>query len=143
MLLCMRDAVRKKRPEKWRTNSWFLLHDNAPAHRSVFVNDFLANNNVTVLEHPPHSPALVPTDVYLFPQMKSALKGWVFGDTTDIIKNATVELKRLSKLLPGKVSNTFTVAGRSVQFQKGGLFRRICILNNCIFCIVLYFSELN
>ena len=109
----------------------------------VLVKDFLANNNVTVLEHPPHSPALVPTDVYLFPQMKSALKGWVFGDTTDIIKNATVELKRLSKLLPGKVSNTFTVAGRSVQFQKGGLFRRICILNNCIFCIVLYFSELN
>jgi len=29
----LRDAVRRKRPEKRRTNSWFLLHDNAPSHR--------------------------------------------------------------------------------------------------------------
>ena len=29
------DAVRRKRPEEWKTNSWFFLHDNAPAHRSV------------------------------------------------------------------------------------------------------------
>jgi hypothetical protein len=35
----LRDAVRKKSPEKWRTNSWFLLHGNAPAHRSVLVKD--------------------------------------------------------------------------------------------------------
>jgi len=31
------DKVRRKHPENWRTNSWFLLHDNAPAHRSVLV----------------------------------------------------------------------------------------------------------
>jgi hypothetical protein len=34
------DAVRRKRPEKLRSNSLFLLHDNAPAHRSVLVKDF-------------------------------------------------------------------------------------------------------
>jgi transposase len=102
ILRCLRVAFRKKRHEKWRTTSWFFLHDNAPAHRSVFVSDFIANNNVTILEHPPNSPDLVPADVYLFPQMKSVLKGRVFGDTTDIIKNATIELKRLSKLLPEK-----------------------------------------
>ena len=50
------DAVRKKRPEKWRTNSWFLLHDNAPAHRSVLVKHFLGNNNATSLDHPLYSP---------------------------------------------------------------------------------------
>ena len=47
----LRNAVRRKRPEKRRTNSWFLLHDNAPAHRSILVEDFLAKNNVTTLEH--------------------------------------------------------------------------------------------
>jgi hypothetical protein len=47
----LRDAVRRKRPGKWRTNSWFLLHDNAPAHRPVSVKDFLAKNDVTTLEH--------------------------------------------------------------------------------------------
>jgi len=33
----LRVAVKMKRLEKWRTNCWFLLHDNAPAHRSVLV----------------------------------------------------------------------------------------------------------
>jgi hypothetical protein len=31
----LRDPVRRKHSEKWRNNSWCLLHDNAPAHRSV------------------------------------------------------------------------------------------------------------
>ena len=35
------------RPEKRRTNSWFLLHVNAPAHRSVLVQDVLAKTSVT------------------------------------------------------------------------------------------------
>jgi hypothetical protein len=51
-LRCLGDAVRRKRPEKWRTNVCFHPHDNAPAHRSVLVTDFLAKNNVTTLEHP-------------------------------------------------------------------------------------------
>ena len=52
ILRCLEDAVRRKRPEKWRTNSWFLLHDNAPAHRSALVTDLLAKNSVATLEHP-------------------------------------------------------------------------------------------
>jgi hypothetical protein len=31
----LRDAIRRKFPGKWRTNSWFLLRDNVPAHRLV------------------------------------------------------------------------------------------------------------
>jgi hypothetical protein len=58
----LRDAVKKKRLEKWTANSWFLLHDNAPAQRSVFVKDFLTKNNVTTLEHPTYSPHMVAAD---------------------------------------------------------------------------------
>jgi hypothetical protein len=39
-------------------------YDNAPAHRSVWVNDFLAKNNVTTLEHSPH---LAAAEFKLFP----------------------------------------------------------------------------
>ena len=67
IICCLMDAVRRKHPEKWRMNSWFLLHDNAPAHQSVLVKDFLANNNVTTLQHPPYSPHLTPANFYLFP----------------------------------------------------------------------------
>jgi hypothetical protein len=40
------DAVRRKTPEKWRTNRIFRLHDNGAAHQSVLFKDFLARNNV-------------------------------------------------------------------------------------------------
>jgi len=48
----LRVAIRRKRPENWRTNRWFLIHDNAPAHRLALAKDFLAKN-LTTLEHPP------------------------------------------------------------------------------------------
>jgi transposase len=54
----LRDAIRRKRPEKWRKHSWFLLDNNAPAHRPVSVKDILPNDNATTLEHPPYSPDL-------------------------------------------------------------------------------------
>ena len=76
----LRSAVRRKRPEKWRTNNWFLPHDNAPAHRPVLDKDFLAKNNVTTLEYPPHSANLAPADPFLFLPLKSALKGRRFCD---------------------------------------------------------------
>ena len=92
----LRYAVRRKRPGKRRTNSWFLLPDNAPAHRSVLVKKFILKNDRTTLGHPPYSPDLDPADFYLFPRLKSALKGRRFCDTNEI-KNATKELKRLSQ----------------------------------------------
>ena len=39
----LRDAVRRHHPEKWRSGNWILHHDNAPAHRAVTTNEFLAN----------------------------------------------------------------------------------------------------
>jgi hypothetical protein len=40
-ILCrLRDAIRRVLPEKKRTKSMFLLHENAPAHRSLLIKDF-------------------------------------------------------------------------------------------------------
>jgi hypothetical protein len=61
------------------------------------VKDFLAKNNVTTLEHPPHSSGPPQTDFYLFSRLKSAPKKWHFCDIPDIIKNVAEELKRLSQ----------------------------------------------
>jgi len=55
------ERVRRKRPELWR-NRWILHQDNAPAHNALSVKQFLANKNITVLEHPPNSPDLAPCD---------------------------------------------------------------------------------
>lgn len=72
-----------------------VIPDNAPAQQSVFVKDFLTKGNMTTLEHSQTSPDLVSADFYLFPTLKSALKGRSFHDATDIIRNAMEELKRL------------------------------------------------
>jgi hypothetical protein len=64
----LRDAVRRKRNEKWRTKCWSILHDNDPAHRSDLVKDILAKNSVATLERP---------HIFLtwLQQQKSALNG--------------------------------------------------------------------
>jgi hypothetical protein len=62
------DAVRRKRPEKWRSNSWPSISRSAPAHRSVLVREFLAKNSV---EHPTHSPDMAAADFYLFTRVKT------------------------------------------------------------------------
>ena len=47
---CLRYSIRRKRPELWRRNNyWLLLHDNAPTHRSFLVQEEIARQMVTVL----------------------------------------------------------------------------------------------
>jgi hypothetical protein len=81
----LRENVRRRRPELWREQTWLLHHDKAPSHTSVFTQQFLAKNKMTVIPHPPHSPDLTPSDIFLFPKMKLKLKGRRF-DTTDEIQ---------------------------------------------------------
>ena len=114
----LRDAVRRKRPEKWRANNWFLLHDNAPAHRSVSANDFLAKNNATTLKHPPYSPILASVEFYLL-RLKSALKGHHLFDAINVIKNTTKELNGFHKMTSRNVLKPFTVGVRIVFFAQG------------------------
>jgi len=66
ILHCLRDAIRRKYPGKWTNNSWFHLHDSAPAPQLILVKDLLAKNNVTIVKHPPYSPDLAPAHFYLF-----------------------------------------------------------------------------
>jgi hypothetical protein len=91
------NAVRRKCSEKGRTNSWVLLPDNAPAHRSVLVKDFSTKIDLTLLENPPYSTDVSAADLYLIHRLKSAFKGQRFCDATDVIKNATEELKMFSQ----------------------------------------------
>ncbi|KAJ4450365.1 hypothetical protein ANN_01786 [Periplaneta americana] len=71
----LRNSIRRKRPELWHRKNWLFLHDNAPAHRSILVQEELARQQVAVLPHPPYSPDLAPCDFFLFPLMKSILRG--------------------------------------------------------------------
>jgi hypothetical protein len=54
-----------------------LHHDNAPAHSTALVQAFLAKHIIQVCQ-PPYSPDLAPCDFWLFPKLKSPLKGRIF-----------------------------------------------------------------
>jgi hypothetical protein len=125
IIRCLRGVVRRRRPEKWRTNSWVPLHANAPAHRSVLVKDFLAQNNVTTLEHPPYCPNLVAANFHLLPPLKSAFKVHRVYIATDIIRNATYDLKRLSQYGYQECFQHLIVAGRSVYLHKETILKEM------------------
>jgi len=56
----LHEKVRWKRSELFANNSWILHHDNAPAHTALFVREFSATKQITVLEHAAYSPDLAP-----------------------------------------------------------------------------------
>jgi hypothetical protein len=134
----LRDAVKKKRHEKWWAKSSFLLHENIPAYRSVLIKDFLAKNNVTTIHHPLYSPNMASADFDVFVWLKTALKGRHCCDATDIIKNATDELKRLSQ-------NVFQECFQYLysRWQKCIVVQGDCLEGNAASFIVIFciFSE--
>jgi len=87
--------IRRARPEYSAPGSWFLLHDNAPVHRAVAVQEFLARKQVCVLHHLPYSPDLSPCDYFLFPKLKLPLKGSLFEDVQDIQAAVTPSLRAI------------------------------------------------
>ena len=91
----LREEVKRKRPERFANNSWILHHDNAPAHTALYVREFLATKQITVLEHPAYSPDLAPSDFFLLPKIKEILKGRHFDDIDDIRSNTMAALKAI------------------------------------------------
>ena len=93
----LRDDVRRKRPRFWSSGDWLLHHDNAPAHSSNLVLQFLAKHKIVQLRQPSYSPNMPPCDFWMFPKLKMALKGKRFDDIETIQNNATCELKAIPK----------------------------------------------
>jgi len=61
------------------------------------VRNFLAKNETTVVPQPHYSPDLAPGDFFLFPKLKSTLKGRRFDTFNEIQKNSTKELFAITK----------------------------------------------
>ncbi|UYV63317.1 hypothetical protein LAZ67_2003735, partial [Cordylochernes scorpioides] len=60
ILVRLRDVIRRKRNQLFKSKQWKLLHDNASAHRAIIVQDYLTKHSVFVLPHPPYSPDIAP-----------------------------------------------------------------------------------
>jgi len=93
----LRLALSRKRPQKRAAGSCALHHDNAPAHTAHSIQVFLGDHGIPVVQQPPYSPDMASCDFWLFPQLKTVLKGKRFEDIDSIKKNATSTLNTIPK----------------------------------------------
>ena len=100
VLTHLRDAVRRKRPELWQNQAWMLYHNNALAHTSLLICSYLAKHQTSIVPHPPYSPDLAPADFFLFPKLKTTLKGCRSQTLEKIQENAITELRAITESAP-------------------------------------------
>ena len=88
---------RFRRPQLWATGDWQLHQDNAPAHASRLVQSFLAKHQNTQVTKTLYSPDWVPCNSWLFPKLKSPLKGKRFQTIGEIQENTTGQLMAIGR----------------------------------------------
>jgi len=119
----LRENVRCKRPQKWQTQKLIIHHDNAPAHRSFKVSQFLAKNSMTVVPHPPYLPDLAPVT---FSSSPSWSFGWRVEDSTPwkrFKRNRRAYLTQFQKGTSRDASKHGRNAGTAVFVQKGSTLK--------------------
>jgi histone-lysine N-methyltransferase SETMAR len=77
LLTRLDEKIREKRPGLQKKVIFY--QDNAPTHKSVLAIGKLRDLHYELLEHPPHSPELAPSDFCLFPKLKLFLAGQRFS----------------------------------------------------------------
>jgi len=77
-----------------------LHHDNAPAHASLLIREFLTRHDTTVVPQLPYSLALTPVDFFLFPKLESSLKGRRFQTAEAIEEKSIWDLHHPAKHVP-------------------------------------------
>lgn len=79
----LRPAIRTKR-RGLLSRGVILLHDNARPHSAAKTLETLQELRFEVLEHPPYSPDLAPSDFHLFGPLKEALRGRRFSSDEEV-----------------------------------------------------------
>ncbi|GFU16128.1 hypothetical protein TNCV_2048301 [Trichonephila clavipes] len=60
--------------------SWRMFSTIFPTQTPLIIRQFLTNNNMVFVHHPPYSSPLI----FLFPRMKRSLKGKQFSDVDEV-----------------------------------------------------------
>ena len=111
------------RGQRWQNQNLIIHHDNALAHRSFKVSQFLAENNMTVVPHPSYSPDLAPCDFYSSPSWSF---GWRVKDSTPLKRFKTNRSRYLTQFQKGTsrdASKHGRNAGTAVFMQKGSTLK--------------------
>lgn len=115
------DIVQSKIPSRKRSKVIFL-QDNCPAHKAKITKEKIANFRWTLLDHPPYSPDLAPSDFFLFRNLKNDLLKTRFLDYEDVeMKVSAYFESKSSDWFEGGL-NMFKTQLNNVILNKGGFF---------------------
>jgi hypothetical protein len=92
----LKPAIRSKR-RGLLSKRVLLLHDSACPHTAAHTVDTLRALKFEVLEHPPYSPDLAPSDFHLFGRMKEHLRGQKFAYDNEVMEAVQSWLKTTTK----------------------------------------------
>ena len=59
-----------KMPALFKSGQWHFHQDNAPAHNSILVTDYLTKMGIKTVPHTFYSPDLAPCDFWLFHKLR-------------------------------------------------------------------------
>ena len=110
---CLTPLVKKltKLRKKSGVTNMKLLHDNARPHVHKNVRNFLENQGIGLVEHPPYSPDLAPCDFWLFDYIKREL------DDHESAESLEKQITKIVKSIPKKeYQKTFEKWVERMQF---------------------------
>ena len=80
----LRQTIKSKRLGKL-TKGVLLQQVNVPAHKSLVAMSAVYDCGFELIDHPPYSPDLAPSDDFLFPNLKKHLAGKRYEIDDDVI----------------------------------------------------------
>ena len=124
-----------RRQQHWVTGDWQLQHDNRPTHVSCLCRNFLAKYQITQVNQSTYSPYLALCHIWLFPKLKSPLKGKRFQTVDEIQENMTRQLMAIGRTVSGPKAPTSKATEVSLSYVQCFLHLISSLINASIFHI--------
>ena len=93
----LKEALSEKRPRLINRNEIIFHQDNARPHISAMTKNKLKEFGWEVLEHPPYSPDLAPTDYHLFRALTNNFRGKIFDHADHVEREVEIFLESRSR----------------------------------------------
>ncbi|PNF23608.1 hypothetical protein B7P43_G04760 [Cryptotermes secundus] len=110
-------------------DDWKHHHDNAPAHTAFLVTGFLTNSKVPMIPQLPYSPVVAPSVFFLFPRLKTPMKGHHFWTVDEVKEAYTKALKDIPDEAYHDASMPGNLAGSDVSKEKESILKPFNVFN--------------
>jgi len=115
--------IQRVRSAGFCSRDFFLLHDNAPAHKPASVCQFFTLKMLQSFIPPRYSPDLSPPHYFLFPKLKMKVKGFHFADVAEIQEAVTDELNTVQKEEFSAVFQKLYDRAKAYTYANGAYFQ--------------------